>query len=180
MTIDDCYQLGYIIKPHGLKGELQILLDVDSPNEYQNLESVFVLQGQQLVPFFIEYINVRSDRAILAFDEITSLEQAEQLRGMELYLPLSNLPSPKPDEFFIHEIVGFKALDQQNQTIGLIQNAVESGPQLILVLENQDGVEILLPYIRQLLIRIDRANKELHLQIPEGLVEVYTQPSNED
>ena len=35
MNIDDCYQLGYIIKPHGLKGELQLLLDVDSPEDYQ-------------------------------------------------------------------------------------------------------------------------------------------------
>lgn len=53
MNIDDCYQLGYIIKPHGLKGELQLLLDVDSPEDYQNLESVFVRQGQQLVPFLL-------------------------------------------------------------------------------------------------------------------------------
>lgn len=180
MTIDDCYQLGYIIKPHGLKGELQILLDVDAPNEYQNLESVFVLQGQQLVPFFIESINVRSDRAILAFDEITTIEQAEQLRGQELYLPITALPKPKSNEFFIHEIVDFKVINQAGEIIGQIHNAVESGPQLILVLENNDGVEILLPYIKQLLIKIDRANKELHLQIPEGLVEVYTQPSNED
>jgi len=40
MTIDDCYQLGYIVKTHGLKGEVQIYLDVDAPSDYRNLESV--------------------------------------------------------------------------------------------------------------------------------------------
>ncbi len=180
MTIDDCYQLGYIIKPHGLKGELQILLDVDSPLQYENLESVFVLQGQQLVPFFIESINVRSDRAILAFDDIVTLEQAEQLRGKELYLPLSALSKVNENEFFIHEIIDFKVVDQNGKEIGKIQNAVESGPQLILVIENSEGVEILIPYIQQLLIKLDRVLKQLQLQIPEGLVEVYTEPSNED
>ena len=52
MTVDECYLLGYIIKAHGLKGEVQVAIDADSPEAYQDLESVFVQQGQQLVPFF--------------------------------------------------------------------------------------------------------------------------------
>lgn len=180
MTLDDCYQLGYIIKPHGLKGELQVLLDVDSPEAYQNLESVFVRQGQQLVPFFIEYINVRADKAILALDEVQSFEQAQTFKGSELYLPLSALPKLDNKEFYLYEIEGFTVLNQNGVEIGSIKNAVESGPQLILVVENQEGIEILLPYIQSLQIKLDRDKKELHLQIAEGLIEVYTEPNNED
>lgn len=180
MTIDDCYQLGYIIKPHGLKGELQILLDVDSPAEYENLESVFVRQGQQLVPFFIEDLNVRADKAIMALDEVQSFEKAQTLKGAELYLPLSVLPEPDQNEFYLHEIDGFKVINQNGLTIGEIRNAVESGPQLILVVEDNNGVEILLPYIQSLLIKLDRVNQEMHLQVADGLIDVYTNPENED
>ena len=54
MRIDDCYQLGYVIKTHGLQGELSIMLDVDVPQAYQNLESVFVatVGSDTLIPFF--------------------------------------------------------------------------------------------------------------------------------
>lgn len=180
MNIDDCYQLGYIIKPHGLKGELQVLLDVDSPEAYQNLESVFVRQGQQLVPFFIEYINVKSGKAILAFDEVQEFEQAKALKGSELYLPLASLPEPEEGEFYLYEIEGFQLVDQNGVAIGQIRNAIESGPQLILVVENKDGVEILLPYTEALLIKLDRETKQLHLQVAEGLIDVYTNPENED
>lgn len=180
MTVDDCYQLGYIVKPHGLKGELQVLLDVDSPSEYENLESVFVRQGQQLVPFFIEYINVKSEKAIMALDEVQSFEQARALKGAELYLPLSVLPKPEKNEFYLHEIEGFMVVSQDGQQIGKIINAVESGPQLILVTEDAQGTEILLPYIQSLLIKLDRDNQELHLNIAEGLIDVYTNPENED
>ena len=81
MQVDDCYQLGYVIKPHGLNGELQFLLDVDSPQEYSALESVFVLQGQQLVPFFIESIAVRGNKAIVALEEVESVDEARALKG---------------------------------------------------------------------------------------------------
>ena len=180
MNIDDCYQLGYIIKPHGLKGELQVLLDVDSPEAYQNLESVFVRQGQQLVPFFVEYINVKSGKAILAFDEVQEFDQAKALKGSELYLPLASLPEPEEGEFYLHEIEGFQLVDQNGVAIGQIKNAIESGPQLVLIVENKDGVEILLPYTEALLIKLDREAKQLHLQVAEGLIDVYTNPENED
>lgn len=180
MTLDDCYQLGYIIKPHGLKGELQILLDVDSPEAYEDLESVFVRQGQQLVPFFIDYINVRAEKAILALDEVQSFEQAQKLKGAELYLPLSILPEPDSNEFYLHEIKDFKVFNQNKIEVGVIKNAVESGPQLILVVEDQKGTEILLPYIQSLLIELDRDNKAMQLNIADGLIEVYTEPTDED
>ena len=180
MTLDDCYQLGYIIKPHGLKGELQILLDVDSPEAYEDLESVFVRQGQQLVPFFIDYINVRAEKAILALDEVQSFEQAQKLKGAELYLPLSILPEPDSNEFYLHEIKDFKVFNQNKIEVGVIKNAVESGPQLILVVEDQNGAEILLPYIQSLLIELDRDNKAMQLNIADGLIEVYTEPTDED
>ena len=180
MTLDDCYQLGYIIKPHGLKGELQILLDVDSPEAYEDLESVFVRQGQQLVPFFIDYINVRAEKAILALDEVQSFEQAQKLKGAELYLPLSILPEPDSNEFYLHEIKDFKVFNQNKIEVGVIKNAVESGPQLILVVEDQNGTEILLPYIQSLLIELDRDNKAMQLNIADGLIEVYTEPTDED
>ena len=180
MTLDDCFQLGYIIKPHGLKGELQLFLDVDSPSDYRNLESVFVRKGQQLVPFFIESLQVGPTKAIVAFEDIVSLEQAEELRGLELYLPLSFLPAAGANEFYLHEIESFIVVNQEGQPLGAINNIVESGPQLIFVIENEQGVEILLPYQKQLLIRIDRENKEIHLTVPEGLVEVYTNPTDEN
>ena len=54
MHKDECYQLGHIIKTHGLKGMVKIELDVDDPNNYSKLESVFVEKSGNLIPFFIK------------------------------------------------------------------------------------------------------------------------------
>jgi len=52
MRKDECYQLGHIVKTHGLKGMVNIELDVDQPDEYSELESVFLEQSGNLIPFF--------------------------------------------------------------------------------------------------------------------------------
>jgi 16S rRNA processing protein RimM len=174
MHVDDCYQLGYIVKPHGLKGEVQVLIDSDDPQAYQNLESVFVQQGQQLVPFFIESISLKSQKAIVAFEDIHRVEEAAPLKGKKLFLPLAILPELEGDEFYLHELVGFQVVDASNdQGLGEIKNVLEMGPQLTLVIEHLSGKELLLPYSEELKVKLDKEHGILHLAVAVGLVDLY-------
>lgn len=173
MTVDDCYQLGYVVKPHGLKGEVQIFLDVDSPEEYEKLESVFVLQGQQLVPFFMESIAVRGSKAIVAFEEVESVEEAKALKGCELYLPLNNLPELGADDFYYHELVGFSLKSSSGEPIGEIKTVLEAGAQELLAVRHSSGKEILVPLTDQLIDTLNKEGKELVMEIPDGLLDVY-------
>ncbi|GAB3828343.1 hypothetical protein GCM10028895_41720 [Pontibacter rugosus] len=51
MHIDDCFLLGYIVKTHGTKGQVVAFFDVDFPEDYEDLESVFLEQKGRLIPF---------------------------------------------------------------------------------------------------------------------------------
>lgn len=178
MTVDDCYQLGYVVKAHGLKGEVQIYLDVDSPEDYKNLESVFVLQGQQLVPFFIESISVSGAKAIVAFEEVLHVDDAKSLKGCELYLPLAALPVLDEGEFYIHEVVGFDLINAKSEMkVGVIEHVLESGPQLLFSVLTSEKQEILIPYDKSLLKVLNRQEQFIMLEIPEGLLDIYL---NED
>lgn len=174
MHVDDCYQLGYIVKPHGLKGEVQIFIDSDNSQAYQNLESVFVQQGQQLVPFFIESISLRSDKAIVAFEDIHRVEEAAPLKGSKLYLPLTLLPELKDDEFYLHELVGYSVIDSTSKVIiGTIQNVLDMGPQLTLVLEHESGKELLVPYNDEVRKELNKDEQTLTIEVADGLVDLY-------
>lgn len=178
MRKEDCYQLGTIQKPHGLKGEVAVFLDVDDASMYTELESVFVDKGGQLIPFFIENLQLVSQKAILKFEEVDSFEDATDLTGSDLYLPLSILPPLEGKAFYYHEIIGFALVDVTIGTVGTIQEVI-TGMQDLLVVDH-GGVEVLVPIPDELIVAVDREQRELHMELPEGLLDVYLSPGKDE
>ena len=177
MNQNTCYELGIITRPHGLKGEVQVYLDVDHPEMYSELESVFVEVDKRLVPFFIESFHLIGDqKAIVAFDDIQTLEQAEALRGNHLYLPLKALPQLEEDQFYFHEVIGYKVVDKTEGELGEAASFNDAGAQIILIMDYM-GKEVLIPVSKTILLKADHENKQLLVDLPGGLLDLYM---NED
>ena len=66
MLNSDYFSIGYVSKTRGLKGELQIYLEVDNPQDYKNMESLFLEINQKPVPFFIS--NVKKNLKLWKFE----------------------------------------------------------------------------------------------------------------
>ena len=172
MDIDSCYQLGYVIKPHGLKGDISIYIDADEPQVYKNLESVLIQQDSQLVPFFISKIKVSGQKAILSLEDSNDIETAQLLKGSALYLPLSALPELKDDQFYFHEIIGFIVEDENLGEIGPVTTVYDAGPQDLLAIEHM-GKEVLVPINDETVKRLDKNKKQIFVKIPDGLLDIY-------
>ncbi len=174
MNIDSCYLLGFVIKPHGLKGEVVVQLDVDFPEYYKELESVFISKNQEkiLIPFFIEKINLHQQKAQIKLEEVDTIEQAEALVGNEIYLPLSFLPSLTEDQFYFHEIIDFQVLDEDKGTLGYVQDVYQLPNQDLIGMIYQQK-EVLIPINDDTVKKVDRENKILFVSLPEGLLEIY-------
>ena len=107
MTKDDCFYLGRVTKPWGVKGQLALFLDVDTPEEYAGLDSAFVEVKGRLVPHFFHVDQLNGNRAVVTFEELTP-EEAQSLVGHDLYLPLDLLPKLEGNKFYFHEVTGFR------------------------------------------------------------------------
>ncbi|PIB36663.1 16S rRNA processing protein RimM [Reichenbachiella sp. 5M10] len=171
MKVEDCYQLGYVIKTHGLKGEVQLFLDVDDPLDYQNLESVFVKQDNTLVPFFLEYIQINAKKSITKLEEVDDIETAEKLVGKELYLSLNSLPQLENGHYYYHQLVGLTLWDRDT-ALGVVDRVYEIAPQNLLSLQHQ-GHEIMIPINDNIILSVDFDKKRIEAQLPEGLLDVY-------
>jgi len=170
MKKDDCYQLGEVIKTHALKGEVSIHLDVDFPQEYQELESVFLLQEGKLVPFFIESIQINSNKALVKFEDIDSIEAASDLVKCEAYLPLSFLPQLPEGEYYFHDLVGCKVFEN-DKLLGTVKEVIDlNGNELLNV--DHDGKEVLVPIKDEILTNVSISKKRLDVSLPEGLLDL--------
>lgn len=172
MNIDACYELGYIMRTHGIEGEVVFLLDVDEPELYEELDSVFIEINQALVPYFIDDIRIQKDKAIVQLEDVTCIESAEKLVGCALYLPLDNLPALEEDQFYYHQIVDYQVVDRQKGRLGVVTNVYEL-PQQDIIAMNYQEKEVLIPINDVMLTGVDHKRKEVYVDLPDGLLEIY-------
>ena len=179
MDIDSCYQLGYVIKPHGLKGDISIFIDADDPQAYRTLESVFIQQDKQLVPFFITQIKISGQKAILSLEESNNIDYAKNLKGGAIYLPLSFLPELTDNQFYFHEIVGYLVKDGTLGEIGKVTAVYDIGPQDLIAIDYQ-GKEVLLPINDETIIKVDKPKETIIVNLPAGLLDIYTSEEKDE
>lgn len=173
MRKEDCFYLGKIAKKFSFKGEVLLYLDTDEPELYENMESVFVEFNKNLVPFFIENSSLhKNDFLRVQFEDVDSEEEADSILNCAVYLPLSMLPILEGNQFYFHEVIGFEIEDKRLGVFGKIVSINDSSAQPLFEVVN-GTVEILVPMIDQFLVKIDRENKKVVMDLPEGLVEMY-------
>lgn len=171
MGFDDCYQLGNVVKTHGLRGEVVLFLDVDYPEIYQEMESVLIEINGKLVPFFIESLHLNGDRAITALEDIETIDDAKQLVGKNLFLPLRNLPDLPDGGYYFHQLIDFDFYDGE-ALIGKVR-AVYEMPTNHLISVDHKGTEILVPAEDSIVKKVDLENKIIHADLPDGLIDIY-------
>lgn len=173
MRKEECFYLGKIVSKFSFKGELLIKLDTDEPELYENMESVFVELNKNLVPYFILQSKLhKSDLLRVRFEDVNNEEEADELIGKHLFLPLSLLPKLEGNKFYYHEIIGFKAIDVRKGDIGKITAVKENAAQPLIQIDNQ-GKEILIPLIDDFIVKVDRSNQTFTFNTPEGLIDMY-------
>jgi 16S rRNA processing protein RimM len=173
MRKEECFYLGKIAKKFSFKGEVLAYLDTDEPELYENMESVFVEFNNNLVPFFIENSSLhKNDFLRIRFEDVKNEEEADRLLGCAIYLPLKLLPKLSGNKFYFHEVIGFEIEDKRLGVFGIIQSVNDTSAQPLFEVLNGE-VEILIPMIDAFLVKIDRANKKVVMDLPEGLIEMY-------
>lgn len=177
MDKSDCFFLGRVTKKFSFKGEVIIKLDTDEPEIYENLDAVFIEMGKDLLPFFIEKSSFqRGSELRVRFEDINSEEDANAILKKEVYLPMEFLPKLEGKQFYFHEVIGFTLSDLNYGTVGTIESINDSTAQSLFVVTAPEG-EILIPLVDDFIKKIDRKNREVIVETPEGLIDI-NKPQN--
>ena len=173
MRKEDCFYLGKVVSKYSFKGEVLVKLDTDEPDIYENMESVFVSLGNNLVPFFIDRCRLHKSNLLrIDFEEVKDELTADKIMGAELYLPLTMLPPLTGNKFYFHEVIGFTLMDEVHGNIGVIKSINDSASQDLFEVEKDDK-QLLIPINDDIITKIDRKNRTIHVKTPEGLVDLY-------
>jgi 16S rRNA processing protein RimM len=175
-----CFELGYILRAHGLDGGVVARFDVDDPTRYFGIDAVFLDGPSGLVPYLVRSVKPMSgQQVVLHLEGVLNDGAAQMLKGSNLFLPEQALPKLKDGQFYFHELVGAKVEDQKAGPLGVIREILDF-PQQTLALMEWKGSEVLIPVHSDIALRLDRTSGTLFTLLPEGLIDVYLQEPKQE
>jgi 16S rRNA processing protein RimM len=137
------------------------------------MESVYVKFGSNLVPFFIEKSSLHKGNQLrVQFEDVYSDEEADSILKCGVYLPSTMLPKLSGDKFYFHEVIGFTVVDANFGEVGQIVHINDKAAQPLFEIDRA-GVEILIPMNDEFIVKVDRKNKTIEVNTPEGLIDLY-------
>ena len=172
MKLDDFYYLGKITKKFSFRGEVIIFLDTDSPEFYYNIKKLFINLNNELTPFEITSVRPnKTNRIRVKINGIDTEKDTEKLINKEIYLPIKSLPKTDENSFYYHEIIGYTVLDQDSKKVGNITGVNDQSPQHLFQI-NASGKKILIPINDNLIIKVDKKNKTMKMELPDGILDL--------
>lgn len=173
MTVEESFYIGYISKRRGLKGELQLFFEFE---DYQDLsfDVIFVEMNKKLVPYFVGQIKFHvNSTAYLNLEDVDHIDLAQPLVRKKVYLSLKDKPERDPEDFRLTDLKGYLVVDEEEGEIGVITD-VQEFPQQTMAFVDFNGKELMFPLNEDLMLFIDVEDKVLEVQLPEGLIDLYT------
>jgi 16S rRNA processing protein RimM len=171
MTVNDSFKIGYVLKPHGLKGEVTIAFTPEAPMQWREITSVFIEQKGQLVPYFIETLSLKGEKAFVKWEDVSSLEQAKSLQGCSLYLPKTLRPKSQRNEFHNDEVNGFLVIDKKEGELGDVVAVEQHGAQRFLIFSYRQK-EHMLPLNAPFLKSVNKTTRKITVELPEGFLDI--------
>ncbi len=172
MTTDDCFRVGSILKPKGLKGELHLY--VNFPDlEKVKFTTIFVDMAGKLVPYFVDSIKyLQKNAAYLILEDVDTIEKASLLAKKNVYLPNKLKPKRDKNEFTLFDLKGFTAVDENEGELGVITD-IHEYPQQLIATVTFKNCEVLFPLNEEIIKGIDVVKEIVTVDLPEGLLDIY-------
>lgn len=171
------YPIGRIGKPHGVKGEMNFMFDDDV---FDTTDSDYIIIETEgiLVPFFFEEYRFRNDNtAIIKLEGIDTQEQAREFTNCVVYFERSKAENAEDETSSLlspqknRQIVGFTIVDAQTgKSIGTVKDIDDSTINVLLIIEDKDHQQMLIPANEDLIEGIDLQRQTITMRLPDGLL----------
>ena len=164
--------MGRILGAHGRDGELRVKVVSDVPGRFGEGNSLSVSKDGTAAEG--QTYQISSSRPtvngelILKFRGFRDRRQAQQLAGLWLWVPLSEVPSAQEGEYFHYQLIGLKVRTVDGEDLGELAEILETGSNDVYVVAGADG-EILVPALSRVVREIDIAGGLMVVDLPEGL-----------
>jgi 16S rRNA processing protein RimM len=160
------------VKTRGLRGEIVAELLTDFPERFDGLERLIGVGADgRRQTLELEEHWFHQGRIVLKFAGYDSVEAASALVGTEFTVPESERVELEEDEFYDWELAGCLVETIEGEPLGHVREIMRTGGVEVLVVDNREGRDYLIPMAEEICVEIDVERKLIRVDVPEGLLE---------
>ncbi len=161
--------VGEVVKAHGIRGEIQVYPYTERPEAFKQFKKVFTGQNHSQSYEILSVKTKGPKKVVLALKGLDTRTDAEALIGQKLWILPDQLPELGRDEYYHYQLIGLLVVDAQGQTIGRVEDVMETGAHSIYVVSGPKG-EVLIPAVGQIVREIDLEKGVIIVDLPPGLL----------
>lgn len=164
--------IGKFVASFGVNGELVLLHHLGKKTSLKGLEAIFIENKKdELLPYFLQTIRIKNEAELfIKIEGIDTKEAAQKLVKKEVWLGEEEFHKYAGKSAPI-SLLGFHIIDN-NQDIGEILEVIEQPHQLLCRID-LEGKEALIPIHEETLRKVDKKNKRVMVELPDGLLDIF-------
>jgi 16S rRNA processing protein RimM len=157
--------IGKLRRTHGVKGE--ILMDVlaDDPEMIKPGLTLYV--GTKHKEAKLAAVRAADKSLIVRFESHTDCDQAAVFRNQFVAIKTSDAQPLNTGRYYHHEVIGLKAVDESGKQLGILTDIISTGANDVYVIKPLEGAEILVPAVKEFVIKIDPGSHLIVVRLPE-------------
>lgn len=180
-TPDGWLEIGKIVAPQGLSGELRVYPQTDFPERFEVAGKRWLLRPGEVEPEVVELLSGRyvsgKNLCVIKLAGVDNCDSAEELRGCKLLVPESDRPKLGDDEYHVVDLIGLPVFMQDSgELLGTVVDIMPAGHDLLEVkLHSADEKKkktVLIPFVKAIAPVVDLKNRRIEITPPSGLLEV--------
>ena len=165
---------GKILKTHGFKGELLISTEIFTEDYLKKRGHVFIEINGIHVPFFIEdYFFSSANRLSIKFEDLNSDKEADEYTGCDIYV-ISKYVKDSNHTKKLNQFIGYKLSDIKSGRHGIIVDMIDVPGNPLIKVKMEDNEECLIPFNEKLVNNLDKKNRQINMNLPDGLLKCST------
>lgn len=163
-------EIGQIVNTFGIKGFVKVNPFVDNISRYDELKKVYIKRNKELKELEVEEVKYHKNMVLLKFKGIDKVEDAETLRNSYLEVDRESAIELKEGEYFIADLLGLNVFDDKCKQLGKLEDIFNTGSNDIYVVRTEEGKQLLLPAISEVIKEINLEENKIVVHILEGLI----------
>ncbi len=166
--------VGQIVGAHGLNGELKVEAYSDFPDRFAPGATLYL--GEDLEQVQVATVRPHKTNLLVCLEEVGDRNEAEEVRGLWLYVPEADAAELEEGQYWIHDIIGLQVVTKDGMQLGKITDVMATGANDVYVVrpggDLNGGRDILLPAIADVVEQVDISNGIMVVRLLEGLIDV--------